>query len=303
MLNGAFITFQTYHGKRNIGSTRIRAEWVMKYWPESIGTVEEFVQGKEYDFVVYQKVYWTEHAKEYKGIKILDLCDADWYDWQYPIVEMIQYMDAITTSTQMLKEAVEKMVRGLHQQGYIDREIPVTWIDDRMDPDFHKERKKFHDDEIRRAVWMGYSHNLKVLDAVMPSLKARDIELTVISNGMHARADKHIPWTLETVNQDMIDNADVLLNPRLTWGKWKYKSDNKTVTGWALGIPVVRTLEELDALKTKEAREQEAKRRLELVNKRYHPKLSAFQYVKIVSEAIDQRENQSQASAVPEATE
>ena len=67
------LTFEQFHGRKDIGSSRIRAKWVINHWPEA----EEFVFGQKYDVVIYQKAYWLEHAQEFKGLKILDICDAD----------------------------------------------------------------------------------------------------------------------------------------------------------------------------------------------------------------------------------
>ena len=72
MKKGAILTFEQFHGRKNLGSSRIRGHWLIDNWDE----VELFKQGKKYDFVIYQKAYFIEHAKIFKGIKILDLCVA-----------------------------------------------------------------------------------------------------------------------------------------------------------------------------------------------------------------------------------
>jgi len=68
---------QNNEGRKDIGSSRIRGEWLAN----NCGDTEIFIQGKAYDVVIYQKAYWVEHAKLFKGIKILDLCDPDWLHW------------------------------------------------------------------------------------------------------------------------------------------------------------------------------------------------------------------------------
>jgi hypothetical protein len=285
-MKGGFLSFANFHGRKDIGSSRIRSDWVVKHWPEGIGiNVENFVQGHAYDFVVYQKVYWIKHAKEYKGIKILDMCDADWYDWEYSIDEMISYMDAVTTSTEALAEAIRKIIKGAVASGHMKEEIPVVWIDDRMCPEWHSVKKTEHEDKIRWVTWYGYSHNLRTIDPIVPYLKAQGYQLCVIADKAYKHADKNLPWTKESINRDIVENSDIVLNPRMDWGKWQYKSDNKTVSAWALGVPVARTLEEFESLLTKEAREQEAEKRFKEVEERYHPRLSAVQYAEIVIEA------------------
>lgn len=298
-MNGAFLSFARFHGRKDIGSSRIRAEWVVKHWPKETGMeVEEFVQGKPYDFVIYQKVYWIDHARDFKGVKVLDLCDADWFHWSYQIVEMMQYVDAITTSTESLAEAVRKVVASMVAHGDIKEPIPVVWIDDRMCPDSHSQRKTEHSEKIEWVVWYGYAHNLRTIDPVVPYLKNRGYKLCVITDSAYRHADKCIPWTLENINRDIVENADIVVNPRMDWGKWQYKSANKTVSAWALGVPVARDLEEFEALLSKEAREKESALRLKQVAEKYHPKLSAIQYAEIIIEAAKRRADQNQGATV-----
>lgn len=301
MMNGAFLSFERYHGKENIGSSRIRANWVMKHWPEAFGKVETYVQGKAYDFLVYQKVYWPKHAKNFKGVKILDMCDADWYDWQYPIVEMLTYMDAVTVSTEKLKKAVEDLIEGMIEHGDIKEKIPVYFVPDRMDPDFHQPRKTKHAEAIKWAVWYGYGHNLKALDPVISFLKTRSVNLVVISDQMYRQADLNFPWKVDTVNADIVGHRDgeyvehdIVINPKLEFGKWQYKSNNKTTSAWALGMPVAHTPEEFDLLVSKQSREAEAQKRLLEVERDYHPRLSAMQYVEIILDSLEKKQVQQQ---------
>ena len=89
------LTFEQFHGRKNLGSSRIRGHWIIDNWQEA----ELFKQGQIYNIVIYQKAYFLEHAKVFKGLKILDLCDPDWLHWAYKVKEMIEYCDGITTST------------------------------------------------------------------------------------------------------------------------------------------------------------------------------------------------------------
>jgi len=76
-MKGGILLFEKWHGKENIGSSRIRGHWLVKYWSEVEPRdmeLELFKQGAKYDFVIFQKVYWLDFVKEFNGIKILDLC-------------------------------------------------------------------------------------------------------------------------------------------------------------------------------------------------------------------------------------
>ena len=55
----------------SVGSSRIRVRWLLKYWPEA----EEYIIGKEYDVLIFQKVYWKPMMQSFEGIKILDICE------------------------------------------------------------------------------------------------------------------------------------------------------------------------------------------------------------------------------------
>jgi len=87
------LTFEQWYGKEDMGSSRIRGHWIINNWKEA----ELFKQGEKYDVVIFQKCYWLDYVKAFKGIKILDLCDPDWLD-TVPIIDIIDNVDAITVS-------------------------------------------------------------------------------------------------------------------------------------------------------------------------------------------------------------
>ena len=63
-------------GENSIGSSRIRARWLLPYWPEA----QLYQMGRKYAVMIFQKAYFMEYLKAYDGIKILDLCDPDWLE-------------------------------------------------------------------------------------------------------------------------------------------------------------------------------------------------------------------------------
>ena len=97
-MRGAIITFERHYGFKDMGSSRIRGKWLANYWPEC----EMFVKGRPYDFVIYQKVYWPEHAKIFKGIKILDFCEPSFLYWNHRRQETLENIDAVTCATEAL---------------------------------------------------------------------------------------------------------------------------------------------------------------------------------------------------------
>ena len=52
-MNIKFFTFEKMHGKKNIGSTRIRVTNLLKYWPEA----SIYKYGEKPDVMIFQKVY------------------------------------------------------------------------------------------------------------------------------------------------------------------------------------------------------------------------------------------------------
>ena len=102
-----FITMEKFENRQlnSVGSSRIRARWVYKYWKEA----EEWKTGHKYDAVVFQKVYWRDYMKKFKGIKIFDICDPDWLD-NRPVMEAIGLCDAVATSSPNLRDYIKKYI-------------------------------------------------------------------------------------------------------------------------------------------------------------------------------------------------
>lgn len=263
----AFLTFENFWQRKNIGSSRIRARWLLKYMPEA----ELFVQGKDYKCVIYQKAYWKEHIRAFKGKKILDICDPDWLDG-LEIMSILKYMDAVTVPSEALKEELANMT-----------DKPIYVIPDRVDFDGLPEPKK-HEGTAKKVVWFGYSHNAEVLDQATMKLGAMGLELIVISEGNYRTTDcpvTNILWDIETVN-DEIQKADFALLPKMEIGRWKYKSENKTVQCWALGIPVAKTAQDLDRFMHADERNKEAENRYKEAKEKFDVKLSVEELRKII---------------------
>lgn len=269
------ITFEKFHGRKDIGSSRIRGEWLVKYWDEA----EIFKQGKEYDVVIYQKAYWVEHARAFKGIKILDVCDPDFLHFGYKFMEMINEVDAITVSSPALQAVIKNFTNK-----------PVRYIPDRVDLDFHR-GKKFHQGEAEWAIWFGYSTGFDMLKPVLHFLKKFNLNLIVISESDFSMPSnysdyiklKNIRWNLETVNQDIL-LGDVVLNPQSNKGKWKFKSNNKTLSAWALGMPVAHTVDELEKFLVEENRKKESDLKYNEVREKWDVKISVEEFKNLIKE-------------------
>ncbi len=281
------LTFEQFMGKQNIGSTRIRVKWPLEHWPEA----EEFVMGRKYETVIYQKAYWLEGMEELdkyvpnQHIKILDICDADWLHWGYRIKQVIDQCDAVTTSTIAQAEFLVK---------YTDK--PVWCIPDRLAFDKFGDLKKDHagKGQAKTAVWYGYSENFPMLDAAVNALVEVGIkELIVIANrrspyvlpaGVQNKLElRNLPWTADTVNGDIL-KGDIVINPTSNNGRWKYKSNNKTINAWALGMPVAANKDELLFFMDEAERAIEGNIRYDQMRREYDVKDTVKEYRALIDE-------------------
>ena len=273
------ITFEKYEGRENIGSSRIRARWLTEQWEGA----EILKYGTQYDVVIYQKCYWVEHAKLFKGIKIFDLCDPDWLHFGYRTIAMLEEVDAITTSTEALAKSIRK---------FTDK--PVLCIPDRINLDKFSNKKK-HSGQATYVGWFGYSTNFEMLHPVMPFIEKHNLSLVVISNqGFQPQANfknvkvMNLKYNEVALSEHLL-TCDFLINPQSTKGKWKYKSNNKTLFGWALGLPVASNVEELKRFIDPNERIKESKLRLDEINDKYLVKHSIEQYEKLIQDIKDSK--------------
>jgi len=271
------MTFEQFHGRRGIGGSRIRGRWIAKYWEDA----EIFTQGRKYDVVIYQKAYWVEHAREFKGLKIFDICDPDWLHWSSRFMEMVEECDVVTTSTEALAEDIKR---------YTDK--VVVFIPDRMDLEYHKE-KKVHKGNAKTVVWFGYSCNFEMLQSAVAHLASMKLNLIVISDKNFIPGAQYSGlikvtnhrWREDTVNQHIIE-GDIVINPRATKGKWKYKSNNKTITAQLLNMPVAENLNQLKEFVNEEARIKESDEKFKLAIQKYDVRLSVSGYKLLITKML-----------------
>ena len=273
-------TFEQYHGKKEIGSSRIRGHWIAKAWGEDC---EIYKTGRKYDVLIFQKVYWSEMAKSFKGIKILDMCDADWLEWGPKIFETAQYCDYITTSSLELAKFMVK-----------NQDTPVAFIADRIDFDELPSPKK-HSGELKKIAWYGYSSNFEVLYGALPAIKKRGLELTVISNnvfrlptGMTDIEITNLPFNPKTIYDDL-QRSDAVLNPKLKTGRFKYKSNNKDTLPWALGLPSIENEKEFDDIIDGDKRQEVSDRLYRTAKEEYDISLSVRDLKDIIKDIDEQR--------------
>jgi len=283
-MNIGLILFETIHQKKDIGSSRIRGHWLIKYWKEA----EEYKIGKEYDAIIFQKVYRPEFARLYKGVKILDLCDPDWlsmtrdpYNPGYPFYEMLREMDVITCSSQ----GIYRFVKSITDK-------PVYYVPDRIDLEWNKQ-EKIHKGKAKTCIWYGYSHNIDSLKPVVPYILEMGLNVIIIADDFSTLANKEddrikkyerfVKWELKTVNDEII-KADFVIMPPARPPKGIYKSNNKITNAWSLGMPVAESPEDMERFIDEKERIKESELRLKEVKENYDVRQSIEQLKKIINE-------------------
>ncbi len=276
-----FFTFEKYHNKKGVGSTKIRVHNLLKYWNEA----SEYKYGEYADVMIFQKVYCTydfKYPKHFPGIKILDICDPDWTETpDIYIKETMDAMDAIVCPTEQFAKFLRQMT-----------DKPVRVIKDRFDlREFPK--PKVHTRHTESLVWFGYSHNAELLKLAMVSVEKRDLHLTIISNedpqawrwGNSRSVDN---YTFVKYNQDTLykelQKHDVCLLPSGYRPQDKFKSENKTVIAELCGIPVAKSADELDALITPDARNKHISQQYDKLKQEYNCMRSISEYKELIEE-------------------
>jgi len=285
----AFILSDNYWQKKNIGSSRIRGRWVIKYLNKMLVGVptreghhdlnleriqaEEFVQGKEYDVLVFQKVYWKEMARNFKGIKILDICDPDWLEGA-EVVSFCSEVDAVTVPTEALKKSLSS---------YTDK--PIFVVPDGEDFEILPPPKT-HIGKAKSVVWFGYSGNSETIFPTFYTIKKLGLKLKIVSDGHINTSEcdvENIKWEVDTCDQ-IYQTADFTILPDKSNGRFKFKSNNKTIHSWALGLPVAKTPQDMERFMDGEERQKEAELRYAEVKEKYNVAKSAEMLYNIIKE-------------------
>lgn len=275
------LDYSRYHGRGNVGSTRLRVKQLQKYWPK----YQDYKYGENPDVMVFQKVYvqpdWR-FIEHFENLKILDICDPDWLD-QQNIKQTVDAVDGIVCPTEPLAEFIRQLA-----------DKPVKVIPDRHDIE-GVALTKVHKGQLKSAVWFGYSQHAELLQYVVPVLYRKGIALTIISNE-NPYADRWaegLDYTYKRFNEETIldDLAqyDICLLPKGTRPQDRFKSNNKTTLAWLAGIPVVTDDDELEAMKTAEARNKQAKLNYDLAIKEYDVKISVREMKEFIEELRNNR--------------
>lgn len=280
-----FQDFSTYHGKNPpTGSTHIRVHQLVKYWPEAA----IYRYGESPEVLIFQKVYCTpdyKFPKSYPGLKILDICDADWLNGLTGIKETVDAMDAITCSSDGLTEFIKQLT-----------DKPVITIPDRFDIEVIP-KPQHHMGDAKTVVWFGYRHNAVALHGAMNAINELGLNLIVISDddpiawqwlpkltADEFRKDKYefVKYEEETIYAEL-QKAEICVLPDALRPLDRFKSNNKTIKAILAGLPVAKDSDQLRLFIKAENRQKYMDDLYQKTLQEYDIKRSVEQYRKLIA--------------------
>ena len=276
-----FFPFTLWHGKKDTGSTNIRVNQLIKYWDEA----DNYKYGEHPDVLIYQKVYWVEDwlfQEHFDGIQILDICDPDWLDNAY-IKRTVDCMDAITVPTKRLQSFIQQLT-----------DKPVKIIKDRFDI-AELPKPKIHSGKAKRVVWFGYMHNADLLKNAIQSIEKLGLGLTIISDddpiayrwALNPEEFKK-KYTFYKYNEETfykrLQTCDICVLPKGFRPKDKFKSNNRTIKAYLAGLPVAKSIDELEKYMDSNNRIKDSEYNYKKAIKEYDVKLSIKEYKELIDE-------------------
>ena len=79
-----------------------------------------------------------------------------------------------------------------------------------------------------------------------------------------------------------IQTADMAINPPMLSNSARFKSNNKTLISWALGVPVANNAEEMDLFLEARNRQIEIDKRWKEIKEKWDIQISISEYKKLI---------------------
>lgn len=274
-------------GDINWASSRMRCHWPTAYMENTaIITFEEGKAGlPDADVYVWQK--WARpdvmRRQREQGRRVWwDVCDPLHWFGPDDCRQIIDNADGIVASN-----------KGLADDLAAWSGRPVHTIPDRLELDHFPKRRQHANVNPVKFIWYGLAPNRSSLFAAMPLLdrlvaNGYDISLTIFDDRPEVQFAKsssypiyHVRWELDKENQVLAAHDIALLPPYP--GEWaNVKSNNKQLTAWANGLPVISdcqyNVENLDLVENHIARSMQAGRGYKEVLRHYQAKQSAVDW-------------------------
>jgi hypothetical protein len=305
MLTGIIPFVYFDYTPRSGGSTFLRVERLVA----NDAGFEKWIHGKKYDSLIFQKAYWPTMMQLFKGPKILDLCDPDWLKYRLDIKEVGEMVHAITCSSKGLTQLVKTyfpdktvdffgkypkrvfIYLKINIYYSIFRRSLVEHIPDRLDASLFPPPRSLHHGTAKKLVWFGYIHNAhETLAQLVPVIRENHLHLTIIADQPYTNEDAvaelhpdFLVYNQQTV-YEQLKQFDMALNPQSDKAYYRYKSNNKSLISWKLGLPVAVTGDDIVKFLDPAERNREADKMRQIVNDEYLIGKSAMQYRKIIEQ-------------------
>lgn len=220
------------------GSSRMRAWWVA----EEMGVdCVQFGQpiAPDYDVYIWQKSVSLETIKSLPNARhYWDVCDPSWWWRPDECHEIVNHMMAVIASSEALADDFNDW----------DGRDLVTCIPDRLKLSHFHTQRQHKDVSPVRFIWFGVAVNRVALYGAIANLErlaanGHKIELTIYDNAPDVRFPisqlfpiYHSQWAAPG-EVDTLASHDIALLPPYPGAWGKVKSNNKTLTAWACGLP------------------------------------------------------------------
>lgn len=229
-------------GNPNNAGARLRAIWPARFiegatvvtWAEEPPAAQAYVFQKLVDLPLMARLRAGGAACFW------DVCDPSWWFNPADAREVLEYATAIVASNVGLANDFRQWSHGA---------TPVYVIADRLLLSHYNRQARHAEREPVRLVWFGAAQNRMALYAAHANLdrlhaNGHRVALTICDNAPHVPMDiegsypvYYTRWTLETEAATLAAHDVALLPPYPgPWGA--VKSNNKTLSAWACGLPV-----------------------------------------------------------------
>ena len=164
-------------------------------------------------------------------------------------------------------------------------------VPDRLDLEFYPAPRASHSGRAKTLIWFGFIHNAhETLEKMIPTIEKYNLKLKIIANLPYSKTDRILSLNPEYHNYnhstayDLIKTGDIVLNPKSDLSFFKYKSNNKSIISWKLGLPVAEDIEQLELLMDPEERNKQVETMRWVVENEYDINQSAAQYRQIIEQ-------------------
>jgi len=282
-------------GDMNWASSRMRSYWPIRYLPEGSMAIQWSGAGEDiptdgYDAFIWMKTGDVDIMRKQRqsGAQVIvEVCDPNW--WFMPN-EMRELTDICTCVVAASEPAQADFLRW-----YGDKQIYI--VPDRIELDVFPIRKERHEpaDPVK-MIWYGMSNNRVALFGAFANLERLtangvNLTLTICDNEPNSSLRVtdafpiyYVEWSLKHENSIIAEHDIALLPPYPgPWGR--LKTNNKTLTAWACGLPVTDGQEyyTLRTLATDEAARQiNAAAGWKNLNRNYLTEHTAAQWLEII---------------------